>query len=85
MKEYMEERVRAVAAYILETGCTVRACAQQFKVSKTTVHKDMRARLPKINPALARDVSRVLDKNREDRHLRGGDATRRKFERARRT
>lgn len=85
MKEYMEERVRAVAAYILETGCTVRACAERFKVSKTTVHKDMRTRLPKINPALARDVSRVLDKNREDRHLRGGDAKRRKFERARGT
>ena len=79
MKDYMIERIEAISAYILETGATVRACAEHFKVSKTTVHKDMRERLKKLNPEKARAVSRVLDGNREERHLRGGDATRRKY------
>lgn len=79
MKDYIIERVNAIAEYILETGCTVRACAAQFRVSKTTVHKDMRERLQKINPGKAAEVSRVLDGNREERHLRGGNATREKY------
>ena len=79
MKDYIIERVHAIADYILETGCTVRACAAQFRVSKTTVHKDMRERLKKLNPEKARAVSRVLDGNREERHLRGGNATKKKY------
>ena len=79
MKDYIVERIQQIAAYILETGATVRACAAHFKVSKTTVHKDMRERLPRLNPHLAQEVSRVLDGNREERHLRGGAATRRKY------
>ena len=79
MKDFMIERIEDISAYILETGATVRACAEHFKVSKTTVHKDMRERLKKLNPEKARAVSRVLDGNREERHLRGGDATRRKY------
>ena len=79
MKDYMIERIHAIAEYILETGCTVRTCAAHFKVSKTTVHKDMRERLQKLNPEKARAVSRVLDGNREERHLRGGNATRLKY------
>ncbi len=79
MKDYIIERVHAIADYILETGCTVRACAAQFRVSKTTVHKDMRERLKKLNPEKARAVSRVLDGNREERHLRGGNATKMKY------
>lgn len=79
MKDYIIERVHAIADYILETGCTVRVCAAQFRVSKTTVHKDMRDRLKILNPEKARAVSRVLDGNREERHLRGGNATRRKY------
>ena len=51
MKDYMIERIEAISDYILETGATVRACAGHFKVSKTTVHKDMRERLKKLNPA----------------------------------
>lgn len=81
MKDYIIERVNEIADYILETHCTVRACAAQFKVSKTTVHKDMRERLPLLNPQRARAVSRVLDGNREERHLRGGRATREKYAR----
>ena len=79
MKDYMVERIHTIADYIIETGATVRACADRFKVSKTTVHKDMRERLGKLNPEKARQVSRVLDGNREERHLRGGLATREKY------
>ncbi len=79
VKDYMIERINMISDYILETGSTVRAAAAHFKVSKTTVHKDMRERLPRLNPARARQVSRVLDGNREARHLRGGNATRLKY------
>lgn len=79
MKEYMIERIHQIADYILETGATVRVCAAHFKVSKTTVHKDMRERLRRLSPDKADRVSRVLDGNREERHLRGGEATRRKY------
>ena len=79
MKDYMIERINGIAEYILSTGCTVRACAEHFKVSKTTVHKDMRERLLRLNPAKAAAVSLVLDGNREERHLRGGNATRLKY------
>ncbi len=79
MKDYMIERIYEIAGYILATGATVRACADTFKVSKTTVHKDMRERLPHLNPALAREVSAILDVNRNERHIRGGEATRRRF------
>ena len=79
MRDYVEARVREIAAYIAETGATVRQCAGRFGVSKTTVHKDMRERLPRVCPALAGPVSRAMLRNREDRHIRGGDATRRKY------
>lgn len=75
----MIERIHAIAEYILENKCTVRACAAHFKVSKTTVHKDMRERLKKLNPEKARAVSLVLDGNREERHIRGGNATKKKY------
>lgn len=80
VKEYIVERALETARYILETGATVRGCAIRFKISKTTVHKDMRERLPKINPQLAEQVNRVLEDNKADRHIRGGAATRRKYE-----
>ncbi len=83
MKEYIEARAREIAAYVLATGATVRGCAQRFGVSKTTVHKDMRERLPQVDAALADSVAAVLDVNKADRHLRGGDATRRKYMRRR--
>ena len=83
MKEYIETRVREIAAYVLATGATVRGCARRFGVSKTTVHKDMRERLPQVDAALANSVAAVLDVNKADRHLRGGDATRRKYLRRR--
>ena len=79
MKQEVQRRVAAAARHILKTGATVRACARRFGVSKTTVHKDMRERLPRLNAALADAVGRVLAFNKDDRHIRGGDATRRKY------
>ncbi len=79
MKDYMLERVNSIALYILDTGATVRACAEHFKVSKTTVHKDVTQRLKKQNPALHSRVRRVLDLNKAQRHIRGGLATRDKY------
>ena len=80
MWEYMERRARACAQYILDTGCTVRACAAHFGVSKSTVHKDVTERLFYLEPALWRRVQKVLKVNLSERHLRGGRATRLKYE-----
>lgn len=81
MKSEIRERVTRAAKHILRTGDTVRACAKRFGVSKTTIHKDMRQRLPEINPALAKRVDAVLRKNLEERHIRGGQATKAKYRR----
>ncbi len=79
MQDYILQRVMETASYILETGFTVRQTAQIFGVSKSTVHKDVTERLPQINFHLAQDVRKVLEKNKAERHLRGGEATRRKY------
>lgn len=79
MKDYIEERVLEVAAYVLETGSTVRNAASHFKISKSTIHKDLVERLREINPALAEEVKHVLDNNKAERHIRGGLATRQKY------
>ena len=79
MKAYIEERVLGIANYILETGATVRSAAGKFKISKSTVHKDVTERLSELNPALARQVRQVLQKNMEERHIRGGEATRKRY------
>lgn len=67
------------AKIILDSGATVRACAKRSGVGKTTVHKDMREKLLLIDAKLAARVGEVLEKNRNERHLRGGEATRRKY------
>ena len=79
MKDYMLERVTAIAEYMLDTGATVRACADHFKVSKTTVHKDVTQRLKRQDSSLYARVRRVLDENKAQRHIRGGLATRDKY------
>lgn len=79
MKTYIEERVLEAANYIVENKATVRACAKQFGISKSTVHKDVSERLVQINPTMAAEVRRVLDKNKKERHIRGGMATRQKY------
>ena len=82
MWEYMERRALACARYILDTGCTVRACAAHFNVSKSTVHKDVSERLKKVKPSLYKEVKVILDINKQERHIRGGEATKRKYEMA---
>ena len=72
-------RVIETAKYILKTGATVRSAAKRFGVSKTTVHKNMRKRLPDIDRELSRQVDKVLIRNMQERHIRGGMATRRKY------
>ena len=75
----LEERAVRLAEYIIENNATVRAAAKRFGVSKSTVHKDVSYRLEYINPALWREVKTVLEKNKSERHLRGGEATRQKY------
>ena len=79
MWEYMERRVRQGAEYILVTGETVRACAEHFGISKSTVHKDITERLAEIDGELCEKVRKVLDRNLSERHIRGGNATKRKY------
>lgn len=79
MHEYILERCYAVGHFIVDTGATVRQAAEKFGVSKSSVHKDMAERLPAIDQGLAAKVRRVLDYNKAQRHLRGGQATCQKY------
>ncbi len=79
MQEYIQKRVLELCSYILETQATVRQAAQVFNVSKSTVHKDLTERLPSLNKELAAKVKKVLEFNKSERHLRGGEATKRKY------
>ena len=79
MKSDIEERACELAVYIVENKATVRAAAQRFGVSKSTVHKDLSERLQSIDMALYRQVKEILDTNKAERHIRGGLATRRKY------
>jgi putative DeoR family transcriptional regulator, stage III sporulation protein D len=79
MQDYIEQRVLEISNYILETGATVRQVAKIFGVSKSTVHKDVTERLPYINRFIAREIKMILEKNKAERHLRGGEATRQKY------
>lgn len=81
MTEQMEKRACEVAVYIVETGATVRGAAGHFGISKSTVHKDITFRLRRLNPALYRAARAVLDRNKQERHLRGGMATKEKYAR----
>lgn len=76
------QRVKEVAAYIIRNGATVREAAAAFRISKSTVHKDVTERLMKINRIEAERVREVLEKNKAERHIRGGEATRRKYREA---
>ncbi len=79
MKKYIEERAIEVANYIIEHDATVRQAAKKFGISKSTVHKDCAERLSIINPSLAQEVRKVLDVNKAERHIRGGQATKCKY------
>lgn len=79
MKGAVEERAITLGEYIIENNATVRAAAKQFHVSKSTVHKDVAERLRHIEPQLYREVKKVLDVNKAQRHIRGGMATKMKY------
>ncbi|MDR2502009.1 MAG: sporulation transcriptional regulator SpoIIID [Oscillospiraceae bacterium] len=79
MKTTIEERACELAAYIIETRATVRAAAKKFGISKSTVHKDLSERLEHFNKPLYLCVKEVLEFNKAERHLRGGQATRLKY------
>ncbi|MGD0152980.1 MAG: sporulation transcriptional regulator SpoIIID [Thermacetogeniaceae bacterium] len=79
MQEYIRRRVMDVSNYILESSATVRQTAQVFDVSKSTVHKDVTERLPRIDGKLASKVRTILELNKAERHIRGGEATRKKY------
>ena len=80
MGDTIDQRACALAVYMIETGSTVRSTAQQFGISKSTVHKDLQNRLPKCNKPLYEQVRTVLERNKRERHIRGGMATKRKYQ-----
>lgn len=76
-----QDRCVTLGMYIIENEATVRQTAAVFGISKSTVHQDITARLEKINPALYKQVKSILDKNKQERHIRGGMATKLKYQR----
>ena len=80
MADTIDQRACELAVYMIETGATVRSTAKKFGISKSTVHKDLQNRLPQCNKMLYSQVRKVLDINKQERHIRGGLATKRKFE-----
>ncbi len=80
MRDYIEERAVEIGKYIVDYHATVRQTAKQFGISKSTVHKDVTERLVEINPVLAREARVILDINKSERHIRGGLATREKYQ-----
>ena len=79
MQNYIRKRAVRVAQHILRTSDTVRQTAELFGISKSTVHKDVAERLPRIDEQLAEKVKIILEKNKAERHIRGGEATRQKY------
>ena len=75
----IEDRAIELAHYIIDSKDTVRGAAKKFGISKSTVHKDVSERLEKINPGLAKEVRKILDENKAERHIRGGMATKLKY------
>lgn len=76
----IEERAKILATYIIENKSTVRQAAKKFNISKSTVHKDISERLEKVNPTLAKEAKKVLEINKMERHIRGGLATKLKYQ-----
>ena len=79
MKESIETRCVTLAQYIIEERSTVRSAAKRFGISKSTVHKDLAERLPALNRSLYLQVKEVLEENKAQRHIRGGQATKEKY------
>ena len=83
MRDDLETRARELAVYLIERRTTIRDAARHFSVSKSTVHKDLSERLQEIDRPLYVQVKEILEQNKAERHLRGGDATRRKYQKQR--
>jgi putative DeoR family transcriptional regulator (stage III sporulation protein D) len=79
MKDYIRDRALDIANYVIDSGATIRKTARVFGVSKSTVHKDVTERLPRINPVVANEAKHILDMNKLERHIRGGRATQIKY------
>lgn len=79
MKDYIADRVLDIANYMIESKCTVRSAATRFGVSKSTVHKDISERLRVISPGVYTEVKKLLETNKQERHIRGGNATKNKY------
>jgi len=79
LQNYIRKRAVKIAQHILRTSDTVRQTAEVFGISKSTVHKDVAERLPRIDEQLAEEVKLILEKNKAERHIRGGEATRQKY------
>ncbi len=79
MKDYIAQRAAELAHYIVDNNATVRKAAGVYNVSKSTVHKDVHERLRSVNPALFKEAGEVLERNKAQRHLRGGMATKEKY------
>lgn len=79
MRDEIISRVFAVSNYLVETGGTVRSAAKEFGISKSSVHTDVTKRLKSLDKHLYGEVRKILDVNKEERHLRGGNATREKY------
>ena len=75
----IKARCELLAEYLINHNATVRSCAQAFGISKSTVHKDITEKLRNTNFNLFRRAKEVLEKNKAERHIRGGEATRMKF------
>ena len=84
MKAIVEETAVQLGEYIIESKATVRKAAKKFGISKSTVHKDVSERLRRVNPQLYQEVKGILEINKAQRHIRGGLATKRKYELQRR-
>ena len=80
MKGLPEERAVSLGLYMIENNATVRSAAKAFHISKSTVHKDVAERLRSVDMGLYKEVSSVLAVNKAQRHIRGGMATKRKYE-----
>lgn len=83
MRDDLETRARDLAVYLIERRTTIRDAAKHFSVSKSTVHKDLSERLKEIDRSLYVQVKEILEQNKAERHLRGGDATKRKYQKQR--
>ena len=81
MRDKMIKRCKAIGDHVISTHETVRQAAETFGVSKTTVHMDITERLRRVDPIAAKKVQEVLDQHTEERHIRGGEATKQKYER----